>query len=344
MQHPFILVDTLSDIDHEQIKGRALGASEYQFYRLVESFGTACYNNGPGPRYVGNILYDNLANAEIPENAIVLLMRTYPYTNRTLTTKLTDHILIQWVHDTPGDHLVDRTYTEIAAAKAAVLGNARHYFVANSQSCGRQLLEYFGPTIADRMFVIPNALYVDEFATDLPTSVDLNRIVYASAWCKGVAGVIAVFDYVFRNDPDFRLTLMNPGYDNMAQYEGFLADIRGRYGSRLEVLGPQSRLEFSRIVASSLCTMTARFNETFGCVFAESLALGAPVVADIHSGAVREYAGEESIVDYSHPENVLERLHSLRSNRVCRPLSNEYRVDAVMLAWHTLLAKLSADR
>jgi glycosyltransferase involved in cell wall biosynthesis len=344
MQTPFVLIDTLSDIDHEQIKGRAIGASEYQLYRLVAAMGSACYNNGPGPRSVDGISYDNIKNADIPAGAIVLLMRSYPYASRDLVKKLEGHTIIQWLQDTPGDHLVDRTYTGVAAARAEILENPRHYFVANSQTCRRQLLEYFGDAIEERVFTIPNALYMDEFATDLPTTVDLNRIVYASAWVKGIEGVIDVFDYVFRHDPDFRLTLMNPGYDNAARYEPLLADVRDRYDARVEVLGPKSRAEFSRVVAGSLCTISARFSETFGCIFAESLALGTPVLADTSSGAVCEYAGEESIVDYGQPATVLERLRSLREARVCRALPESYSVDAVMQAWRDLLAKLSETK
>jgi glycosyltransferase involved in cell wall biosynthesis len=257
---------------------------------------------------------------------------------------LAGHVILQWIQDTPGDHLVDRTYTGVAAAKAEVLANPQHYFIANSQTCRRQLLEYFGSAIEDRIFVIPNALYTDEFAPDLPTVVDHNRIVYASAWIKGIEGVIAVFDYVFRHDPDFRLTLMNPGYDNMDRYKGLIADIKRKYRDRVEILGPQSRADFSRIVAGSLCTMSARFSETFGCIFAESLALGTPVVADVHSGAVREYAGDESIVDYGSPETVLARLRALRSNRVCAGLPAEYRVEPVIQQWRDLLTKLGAPK
>ncbi len=343
MPTPFVLIDTLSDVDHEKIKGRAIGASEYQFYRLVAEMGSACYNNG-NQHQVGNIPYDNLSNADIPPGAIVLLMRSYPYSRRDLVTKITGHPILQWIQDTPGDHLVDRTNTSVAAAKAEVLANSQHYFVANSQTCRHQLLEYFGPAVEGRVFVIPNALYTDEFATDLPTDIDHNRIVYASAWVKGIEGVIGVFDYVFRHDPDFRLTLMNPGYDNMERYKGLVAGIKRKYRDRVEILGPRSRADFSRIVAGSLCTISARFSETFGCIFAESLALGTPVVADVHSGAVREYAGEESIVDYSAPETVLARLVGLRSDRVCARLPAEYHVEPVMQQWRDLLAKLGASK
>jgi glycosyltransferase involved in cell wall biosynthesis len=344
MTTPFVLIDTLSSIDHEQIRGRAVGASEYQFYRLVAEMGSSCYNSGSGPRQVGNIIYDNIGNAVIPEGAIVLLMRSYPYVVRDLVAKLAGHVIVHWVHDTPGDHLVDRTRTDVAAAKAEVLANPNHYFVANSQTCRRQLIEYFGPTIEGRVFVIPNALYTDEFATDLPTTVDNNRIVYASAWVKGIEGVITAFDYVFRHDPDFRLTLMNPGYDNMDRYKGLIADIQRKYRGRVEILGAQSRAEFSRVVAGSLCTMTARFSETFGCVFAESLALGTPVIADVHSGAVHEFVGFESIVDYGAPETVLTRLRALRSDRRCPSLPMEYRAEPVMQQWRDLLAKLGTSK
>ncbi len=343
MSRPFILIDTLSDVDHEQIKGRAIGASEYQFYRLVAEMGTACYNNGPGTRCIGNIPYDVVGNAKIPHNAIVLLMRAYPYANRDLISKLTGRVIIQWIQDTPGDHLVDRTYTGVAAAKAEVLANPRHYFVANSQTCRRQLIEYFGPAITERIFVIPNALYTDEFASDLPTTVDHNRIVYASAWIKGVEGVIAVFDHVFRNDPDFRLTLMNPGYDNMDRYKGLIADMKRKYSDRVEILGPQSRAEFSRVVAGSLCTMSARFSETFGCIFAESLALGTPVVADVCSGAVREYAGDESIVDFGNPDTVLSALRRLRNNRPAVSLSQMYLPECIYKSWKELLHTIAYD-
>jgi glycosyltransferase involved in cell wall biosynthesis len=335
-----VFVDTFANIDHTQITGRALGASEHQMYKLVASLGTACFNTGNGPRTIDGVLYDNIERAAFGSDAVILLMRSYPYTNRSLVQKLAGHDLILWVHDTPNDSLVDRSYTSIAAAKAEVLANPRLRFVANSQLCRKQLIDYFGPEIdVGRVTVIPNTVHVDEFVK-APVTVDLSRLVYASAWVKGIEGVITLYDYIFRNDPDFHLTLMNPGYDNMERYKGLLADMKRKYGSRVEVLGPQSRAEFSRVVAGSLCTMTARFSETFGCVFAESLALGTPVVADVCSGAVREFAGEEAIVDYGNPAAVLARVVALRAARPMVSLPAGYDAETVVAAWRALLANL----
>ena len=333
-------VDMFASIDHTQITGRALGASEYQMYKLVASLGTACFNTGSGPRTVDGVSYDNIERASFEPGIVILLMRSYPYTNRPLIQKLAGHDLILWVQDTPNDSLVDRSHTAIAAAKAEVLANPRLRFVANSQLCRKQIIDYFGPEFdVGRVTVIPNVVYTDEFVKE-SVSVNMNRLVYASAWIKGIEGVIALYDYIFRNDPDFCLTLMNPGYDAMERYTGLLADMKRKYGSRVEVLGPRSRLEFSRVVAGSLCTMTARFSETFGCIFAESLELGTPVIADICSGAVREYAGEEAVVDYGRPAQVLERLQSLRAVRPTVSMPAGYTADIVLEAWRSLLDKL----
>ena len=59
--------------------------------------------------------------------------------------------------------------------------------------------------------------------------------------------------------------------------------------------------------------MAPRFPETFGCVFAESYYLGVPVIADIHSGAVKEIIDNEYIVDYDYPEKVYEKIQSLKT-------------------------------
>jgi hypothetical protein len=66
-------------------------------------------------------------------------------------------------------------------------------------------------------------------------------------------------------------------------------------------------------------------------------------VADVCSGAVREFAGEEAIVDYGKPDSVLARLVALRAVRPTVTLPAGYDAETVVTAWRSLLANLGQN-
>jgi glycosyltransferase involved in cell wall biosynthesis len=166
-----------------------------------------------------------------------------------------------------------------------------------------------------RALTIYNA--VDDALLPDGTPVDARKLVFFSSPNKGLDFTLDAFSALKRAMPDLRLIVGNPGYkaDPAAAQAG------------VEQLGalPQARMHAE--VRSALCTFCPNFviPETFGLVFAESHALGTPVLA-VDCGAAREVLND--------PQQVL-------------PLRTTYRlyeaaVQALPASWRRAPARLAA--
>jgi len=113
--------------------------------------------------------------------------------------------------------------------------------------------------------------------------VDDRKLVFFSSPNKGLAFTLDAFRALHRRMPDLRLCVGNPGYKvrRSAQVEG------------VEYLGPQPQERIHAEVRTALCTFFPNFvlPETFGLVFAESKALGTPVLTH-DCGAAAEIVGD----------------------------------------------------
>jgi len=112
---------------------------------------------------------------------------------------------------------------------------------------------------------------VDDALCPDGSAVDGRTLVFFSSPNKGLAFTLDAFDAVRRALPDMRLLIANPGYrhDPAVRRAG------------VELLGPQPAARVHQQVRAALCTLCLNFviPETFGLVFAESHALGTPVLA-----------------------------------------------------------------
>jgi len=124
---------------------------------------------------------------------------------------------------------------------------------------------------------------VDDALTPDGTAVDERKLVFFSSPNKGLGYTLDAFDGLRRAMPDLRLVVGNPGYkaDACAPRAG------------VEFLGPQPQARMHAEVRSALCTFFPNFviPETFGLVFAESHALGTPVLTH-GCGAAPEVVGD----------------------------------------------------
>jgi len=124
---------------------------------------------------------------------------------------------------------------------------------------------------------------LDEALRPDGTPVDDRQLVFFSSPNKGLAFALDAFGQLRRAMPDLRLVVGNPGYKADA-----LAALAG-----VEFLGPQPQPLMHAQVRRSLCTFHPNFRipETFGLVFAESHALGTPVLTH-DFGAAAEIVGD----------------------------------------------------
>ena len=150
------------------------------------------------------------------------------------------------------------------------------------------------------------------------TPVDERKLIFFSSPNKGLNFTLDAFSALKARMPDLRLVVGNPGYRAGG-------DAR-RAG--VEFLGAQPQARIHAEARSALCTFSPNFviPETFGLVFAESRALGTPVLTH-DCGAALEVIGD--------PRQVL-------------PLTAAYRlyeaaVGGLPSTWRRLPARLAAS-
>jgi glycosyltransferase involved in cell wall biosynthesis len=124
---------------------------------------------------------------------------------------------------------------------------------------------------------VPDALAFDG------STVDKDKLVFFSSPNKGLKFTLDAFRTLHRKIPQMRLVVGNPGYKRrkFPRIEG------------VNFIGPQAPAVIHAEVSTALCTFFPNFviPETFGLVFAESLALGTPVLTH-DCGAAREVIGD----------------------------------------------------
>ena len=141
--------------------------------------------------------------------------------------------------------------------------------------------------IADR--VSARTIYnpVDDDLQPDGSPIDDRKLVFLSSPNKGLKFTLDAFRAVRRAMPDMRLIVGNPGYK-----PGKVARLDG-----VEYLGPQPQQRIHAEARTALCTFFPNFviPETFGLVFAESKALGTPVLTH-DCGAALEVLGDPAQV------------------------------------------------
>ena len=148
---------------------------------------------------------------------------------------------------------------------------------------------------------------VDETLTPDASPVDVNKLVFFSSPNKGLLFTLDAFRAMRRQIPELRLVVGNPGY-KIRKY----SDIEG-----VTWLGPQPQTRIHTEVRTALCTFCPNFvlPETFGLVFAESLALGTPVLTH-DCGAASEVIGDpDQLLPVSRWQRAYERTFKRMSSR-----------------------------
>jgi len=143
---------------------------------------------------------------------------------------------------------------------------------------------------------------VDDSLAPDGSPVDLNKLVFFSSPNKGLAFTLDAFRALHRRMPELRLCVGNPGYKTRRP-----ASIGG-----VEYLGPQPQERIHAQVRTALCTFFPNFviPETFGLVFAESRAVGTPVLT-VDCGAAAEIVGDpQQVLPVTRGQRAYETLVS----------------------------------
>jgi len=364
---PLVFLVIANDLDHVNTESRAIGGSEFQFYSLINllqhKYKITCYNKKKETVVLENVTYKNLEELvkdELASDTTIIVGRCLPHLESPLYNKMKKNRIYLWwqdyVHrDGPSSRVPflvgyseesGRLYSQMNAKDRfrndiliPMMETKQLHHVFNSTYSKTTTISFFSEfglqLDPQKCHMIYNCIYPKNFV-DRPLSheINVNQIVYASAWTKGLSMVLDLFKYISAKDPNFQLVLMSPGYewDTVKQ---FIPSLKQNFGNRVIIQGPSDKLKYSEIIAKSLCVMSARFPETFGCVFAESCFLGTPVIADIYSGAVREMIDPGFIVNYDNKDQVFRKLVEIRNQRtkMSIELRDEFKVDHILQQW-----------
>jgi glycosyltransferase involved in cell wall biosynthesis len=130
--------------------------------------------------------------------------------------------------------------------------------------------------------------------------VDERKLVFLSSPNKGLKFTLDAFRAVRSAMPDMRLIVGNPGYK-----AGDAALLDG-----VEYLGPQPQQRIHAELRTALCTFFPNFviPETFGLVFAESKALGTPVLTHDCGAALEVLGDSEQVLPVTAGKRLYEGL------------------------------------
>jgi glycosyltransferase involved in cell wall biosynthesis len=147
---------------------------------------------------------------------------------------------------------------------------------------------------------------------------DPTKLIFFSAAWKGLALVLKAFNAVRQAMPDMKLYIASPGYSQIEDQLCLLDERSNPDHCHLDrsiiALGTLSQLDLMRQVETALCVFypADRIPEAFGLVFAESHAVGTPVLAHPFGAAIELLLPEE-LVDSRNSLEIVQRIRSWRN-------------------------------
>jgi glycosyltransferase involved in cell wall biosynthesis len=261
--------------DTSTLERAALGGSEATLARVADALGAWVIQHNRTEdcgRYLKPRLLPGVGSVIVTRDARALaeMRELYPQAR-----------LYLWLHDRlrPGSRRA-RTLAEAGAVLRVAPVTA--VCVSDWQRRGVEAtLQSIGVAARVRAVTLYNP--VDDALLPDGTPVDERKLVFFSSPNKGLGFTLDAFAALHRAMPDLRLVIGNPGYK---------ADRHPHYAG-VQFLGAQPQHRIHTEVRSALCTFCPNFviPETFGLVFAESHALGTPVLTH-DCGAALEVVGD----------------------------------------------------
>jgi len=158
-----------------------------------------------------------------------------------------------------------------------------------------------------------------------------NKLVYFSSPHKGLEHTLDMFQKLREHVPEYELFIANPGY-----YE--LPEVKMQ---NVTVLGNLPHKKAIQHVREAFCTFHMNeYPETFGLVYAESLAVGTPVLTS-KCGATYEIIGnQEFLINVNNEKKVIDKILKWRKDGAPKAeMKEDFRLENVVKQWDNLLQK-----
>ena len=349
-------IDLTSGLTHLETNGVAIGASEHQFYSLIQELKNNNYNIHVFNKITENKLIDsiNYYNYEkiYDMTDIIgksnLIIQRFKIIDKKFNEIFKDNKKYLWIHD------LNHEWVLTANSNQNFINLFRNnkkdffynylsdniHFIFNSEYTKKLYYDMFNENGIhlnnDRFEIIYNILYENEFKDLVKKESKNNYIVFASAWHKGIDYVINLFRCLCKYDNETRLFLMCPGYMH-DRYKDYEKVIKNEFGARVVIFGALKKKDYAKVISGALCVLSGVYSETFGCVFAESYYLGTPVIADIRTGAPKEFIDNNFIINYENPVEFLIKISELKKTRPNIKLDGKFKLEYNINLWKKIL-------
>lgn len=176
---------------------------------------------------------------------------------------------------------------------------------------------------------------LDNLTTQQIQCVDSNKLIFFSAPDRGLEMILKNFFLLLQRDNSFILYIAHPGYASLGDFQDKLSH------PNIKVLGCLSHSEIIEHIRSSLCVFYPQNikPECFGMVYAESNAVGTPVLAHDFGAAKEVLSKSEQLIDATQPNVWVERLLAWKQQRPQIQLNEKLREKSVLDTWLKLLNK-----
>jgi hypothetical protein len=311
-------------MNHKIVLENGGGASEWLFYLTAYKLNTNIIYTGTS-NIIDNIKYINYHSINFNDinNSIIIIHRDFELLMKIHKQNSNNKYLL-WSHD----YIIPRTNNDIND----YFKNNNISIIAGSEFHKKNILSVF-PDI--NVIFIYNALFPEYFPKNPQIEYNNNQILFASSWNKGLQNVLKIAKEYFKINNNFRLILLRPSY-----CVGKSIDIE-EYPFIIIKGNIQNKRQYCELIQQSLCVISTNFAETFGCVFAEALHLGVPVLGNnsIKSG-FHEFIPKDHLVNFDNIDQVIIKIEEFRKNRPIVKLDDAFYEKSILDNWYNLFASL----
>lgn len=321
--------------NHQNIINSGSGASEFLFYLTAYKLSSYCnitIFNRDIPTTLDSIEYKYLPNNLNPSieninNSVIIVQRHFTILIDLHKSNPSNKYIL-WSHD-----FLENNFTHLAGNYSPLEIN--DYFYKNNitivsvSNFHKNNIQSILPDV--NIVCIYNALFSEHFLKNENIVSNKNNIIFASNWGKGIDRVLNIGTEYSKINPNFKLLLLKPSY---CEWEPDLNKF-----PFVQMIGSvKNKNEYCEILQGCLCVLTTSYPETFGCVFAEALHLGVPVIGDTSIGAgFHEIISSEYMCNFNNMIEVINIINNLQINRPNITLDSKFYIDSIILEWIKLM-------
>jgi glycosyltransferase involved in cell wall biosynthesis len=326
--------------DAERMSQRGIGGTEGSVVRVAEGLSATCEvavaqraRTEPASFHAGlrYVPLDDPApfGGDSPDWVVVLRKHRHA---PALHARFPRARMISWIHNWQRPEALLQRRGLVRSACAVVAVSDAHREATEGLFNGPLARAFGGGRVPIHRIYNP----VDESLGPDGTAIDSDKLVFFSN--KGIAQVLSAFLQVRGAIPHLRLHVAGNSLQEAMRSSRRIVRLLAQPG--VTVLGRLPQHELLRHVREALCVFypQSAYAETFGLVFAESNAVGTPVLAHDFGAAREVLSSAEQLIDGADSQAVIDRLRAWRDG--ARPkvlLRPAFRASAVVTEWRRLL-------